>query len=407
MLTYKDYKGRECVFTYATCGGNEKWNVIVSVPRSEFVSGKLLSLFPLIIIIFLVVLLAFNIWRLLIIVKELRLSVERERVANTSKSSFLSRMSHEIRTPLNAIIGYNAIAKNELSDEKSDAERNGVEIKVLDCLDKSEISSKHLLAIINDVLDMSAIESGKINIVNERFDFKGLITSLTTVFYSQAKQKGVYFEVKFDSLTEEWFLGDQIRTNQILTNLLSNAIKFTSEGDSVTLKISQPEAAANASHIHFEVIDTGIGMAPEYLSHIWTPFEQEDSSISRRFGGTGLGLSITKNLIDIMGGSITVESEPGKGTTFSVDITFGRTEQPSDNETYDFGSVNALVVDDDINTCDYIRLLFNRYGVKCATVTSGADALKTMSVANEQGSNYSLCIVDWQMPQMDGIETIQ
>ena len=407
VLTYLDYKGRDSVFAYASCGGEENWLVVVAVPRTEFVYGRLLSLFPLIIICFLVVLLGFNMWRLLDIVRKLRASVHREQVANASKSSFLSRMSHEIRTPLNAVIGYNAIAQSAMSEAEDDAGRRQAEMKVLDCLSKSEIASKHLLSIINDVLDMSAIESGKIQVEHARFDFRGLITSLTTVFYSQAKAQDVTFEVLFDTLTEEWFVGDQMRVNQILTNILSNAVKFTPAGGRVVLKICQPEAEANAAHIRFEITDTGIGMTPEYLSHIWTPFEQEDSSISRRFGGTGLGLSITKNLVDLMGGSISVTSEHGTGTTFRIDLTFSRTEQPEQSDAYEFSSVNALVVDDDPSTCDYIRLLFGRFGAHCTAVTSGADALAAFQAALERKTPYTLCLVDWRMPHMDGIETIR
>ncbi len=406
-LEYQNLKHQDCVFTYAACGETDNWYVFVSVPRSEFVTTQLLSFFPLIIIVFLAVLLLFNIWRLLIIVSQLRQSVAHEQIANLSKSSFLSRMSHEIRTPLNAVIGYNAIAKTSMTESKTDAERRQSEMKVMDCLDKSEIASKHLLTVINDVLDMSAIESGKIQVEHSRFDFRGLITSLTTVFYSQFKTKGIDFEVVFDTLTEEWFVGDQMRTNQILTNLLSNAVKFTPEGGAVKLKIQQPEADTNAAHIHFEVIDSGIGMTKEYLEHIWTPFEQADSTISRRFGGSGLGLSITKNLVDLMGGTISVQSSPGEGTTFFVDLNYERTEQPINAGLYDFSSVNALVVDDDVNTCDYIRLLFNRSGVKCATVTSGADALKAISLAVEKKEYYTVCLVDWRMPRMDGIETVE
>lgn len=406
-LEYLDVKRQESVFAYAACGDAENWYVIVSVPEHEFVSGQLLSFFPLVIIIFLAVLLVFNIWRLLVIVKQLRQSVERERIANASKSSFLSRMSHEIRTPLNAVIGYNTIARGELTDARDDVDRRQAEMKVQDCLVKSDIASKHLLTIINDVLDMSAIESGKIKVASERFDFKSLITSLTSIFYSQARAKGVEFEVIFDTLAEEWFVGDQMRTNQILTNLLSNAIKFTPEGGLVKLKIQQPEADTTASHIHFEISDTGIGMTPEYLKRIWSPFEQADSSISRRFGGTGLGLSITKSLVSLMKGSISVESVPGAGTTFFVDLTFERTEQPKNSGAYDFSAVNALIVDDDIGTCNYIQLLCNRCGAKSASVTSGAEAVQAVAAALERKEPYSICLVDWRMPGMDGIETIR
>ncbi len=327
--------------------------------------------------------------------------------ASTAKGSFMSRMSHEIRTPLNAVIGYNLIARNELSGAKSEIQRRSAEMKVMDCLTKSDIASKHLLTVINDVLDMSAIESGKIKIEHARFDFKGLITSLTTVFYSQAKAKGVTLDVVIGALSDEWFVGDQMRTNQILTNLLSNAIKFTPEGGSVKLTISQPADDGGSKHVHFEISDTGIGMTDEYLEHIWTPFEQADSSISRRFGGTGLGLSITKNLVDLMKGSIKVESAPGSGTTFFVDLFYERADMPEQAVPYSFDSINALVVDDDPGTCDYIRLLFNRCGARCATVTSGADAIRAVERTVAEKDKFSVCLVDWRMPEMDGIATIQ
>ena len=327
--------------------------------------------------------------------------------ASIAKGNFMSKMSHEIRTPLNAIIGYNTIANSDITEATTDADYRQVVMKVADCLSKSIIASKHLLTIINDVLDMSAIESGKIKIAHERFDFKGLINSLTTIFYSQAKAKGVNYEVRFDTLTEEWFIGDQMRVNQVLTNLLSNAVKFTPEGGTVTLTIRQPEAQANAAHIHFEIEDSGIGMTSEYLEHIWTPFEQADSSISRRFGGTGLGLSITKNLLDLMGGTIEVESEPGKGSTFRVDLVFERTEQPANSGSYDFSDVNALIVDDDLSICDYITLLMNRFGARCTVATSGFDAVEAVAAAEERSEPFTICLVDWRMPKMDGLETVK
>ncbi|MDO5563464.1 MAG: ATP-binding protein, partial [Synergistaceae bacterium] len=332
--------------------------------------------------------------------KKLKAAYEQEKaalalaeLASAAKGSFMSKMSHEIRTPLNAVIGYNTIARSEMAEADDDASRRQAEMRVMDCLMKSDIASKHLLAIINDVLDMSAIESGKIKLARERFDFKGLISSLTTIFYSQATAKGVEFEVVLDTLTEEWFVGDQVRTNQILTNLLSNAMKFTPEGGTVRLTICQPEAAENAAHIHFEVADTGIGMSKDYLEHIWKPFEQADSSISRRFGGTGLGLSITKSLVDLLDGTISVESEPGDGSTFFVDITFERTEQPQNADTYDFNSINALVVDDDASTCDYLKLLFGRCGARCSAITSGAGAIEAFAAAKDRGEPFTLCLV--------------
>lgn len=326
--------------------------------------------------------------------------------ASAAKGDFMSRISHEIRTPLNAIIGYNTLASAEVSGAHTDAGYRQAMMKVADCLGKSSLASKHLLTLINDVLDMSAIESGKMKINRERFDFKSLLTSLTTIFYSQAKAKGVNIEVNLDTLTEEWFIGDQTRVNQILTNLLSNAIKFTPDGGSVKLTVSQPDAKTEAAHILFVVSDTGIGMSPDYLKHIWTPFEQADATISRRFGGTGLGLSITKNLIDLMGGTIEVESTLGEGTTFTINLTFEHAEQPDRNIACDFSGIKALVIDDDRGTCDYIKLLFDRFGARCQCETSGADGIKTYAAALKSGEPFTLCLVDWRMPVMDGLETV-
>ncbi len=396
---------KDCLYRYERLD-LDGWYCITCVPIDSFHASAFNLNYIVYAIVLLFTLFTADILWLQGMNRRLRVSMRREKEASAAKGNFLSRMSHEIRTPLNAVIGYNTIALNELTHAKESNDKNA-ETSVLNCLTKSDMASKHLLSIINDVLDMSAIESGKITVANDRFDLKGLITSLSTVFYSRASEKGIKFEVLLGELSEEWFLGDQLRVNQILTNLLANALKFTPENGEVTLRIDMAEANARECHIRFEVRDTGIGMSAEYMSHLWTPFEQADSSISRRFGGTGLGLSITKTLVDMMKGDIKVESALGKGTVFKVDLPFERTEQPSDTGAYDFGNVNALVVDDDISTCEYIRLLFNRCGARCAAVTSGEDAVKAVSNAIKNGESYTVCLVDWQMPQMDGIETIR
>ncbi|MDD4074806.1 MAG: response regulator [Eubacteriales bacterium] len=327
--------------------------------------------------------------------------------ASAAKGEFMSRMSHEIRTPLNAIIGYNTIAKNAIVEAKTDEERRQADTNAMDCLTKSELASKHLLTVINDVLDMSAIESGKIRLANERFDFKSLISALTVLFYSQAKAKGVQFDVLFDSPTEEWFLGDQMRVNQILTNLLSNAVKFTPTGGSVKMHIIPSQFDDDHMRFCFAISDTGIGMSQASIERLWQPFEQADSSISRRFGGTGLGLAITKSLVDIMDGEISVESEPGVGSVFRVELTFGRIEQPQEVGMYDFSGMHALIVDDDRSTCDYIKLLFDRFGARSEAAHSGADAITSFQTSHARNDPFTLCMVDWRMPGMDGIATVR
>ena len=338
---------------------------------------------------------------------QLQVALASAKQANSAKSMFMSRMSHEIRTPLNAIIGYNSISSNALAEAKSEPEYRQATMRAMDSLSKCDIASKQLLSVINDVLDMSAIESGKIKIAREPFDFKSAISALTVMFYAQAKAKGVDLHVNFDAPTEEWFVGDQMRLNQILTNLLSNAIKFTPEGGSVRLAIRETRVQDDAATIRFEVADTGIGMEEDFLSSIWSPFEQADASISRRFGGTGLGLSITKNLVDLMGGSVSVQSAPGKGSTFTVDLPLARMRQPESENVYDFSNLSVLVVDDDRSTCDYLKLLFDRYSVKCTAVASGQEAVENVNERLSQGKPYSACVVDWHMPEMDGRETIK
>ncbi len=334
-------------------------------------------------------------------------ALELAENANASKSRFFSRMSHEMRTPLNAIIGYNTISEDVLSKVKNESDYKDAATKALDCVTKGNIASRHLLTVINDVLDMSAIESGKFRIVNEPFDFRGALSTLTVLFFSQAREKGVKFDVTFDAPTDEWFIGDQMRLNQILTNLLSNAVKFTPEGKSVSLSISAVPQNADTALVRFTVADTGIGMSKDYLQNIWRPFEQADSSISRRFGGTGLGLTITKSLVDMMGGAITVKSEAGAGSVFTVEIPLGRMEQPQKDVIYDFSDFAVLIVDDDPSTRDYLRLLFSRYHVKSAAVSSGREAIAAVREGIAQNQSYSLCLIDWNMPEMSGAETIR
>ena len=327
--------------------------------------------------------------------------------ASAAKGSFMQRMSHEIRTPLNAVIGYNAIARSEMTLARTEAELRQANKKVLDSLTKSDIASKHLLSIINDVLDMSAIESGNIQVSNERFDFRSLIASLAMLFFTQAEAKKVGFEVVFTAPVEEWFVGDRMRISQALTNLLSNAVKFTHRGGSVRLTISSRELDESTVLMRFEVADTGIGMEKEYLTHLWTPFEQADSNISRRFGGTGLGLAITKSLVELMGGEISVESEKNVGSTFTVELPLERTKQPETCGDNNFESLKALAADDDASTREYIKRLFARLGVKCQTAASGEEALELISAASASGDAYKLCLIDRRMKGLDGLETVK
>lgn len=315
--------------------------------------------------------------------------------ANDAKRDFLSRMSHEIRTPMNAIIGMSAIAFNYLDDKKRTA----------DCLSKITFSSKHLLMLLNDVLDMSKIENGKLNIRQELFDLKNLVTSLADINYGLATAKGLSFEIVISGFKDELLLGDSMRVNQILLNLLSNAIKFTPKGGSVRLEIRMLRSASDKIWLRFIVKDSGIGMKKEFLEHLYEPFEQADNGIARKYGGTGLGMAITKNLVAIMDGTIEVESQEGAGTTFMVDLPFG-VSKVDKKTAAEMEEMRVLVVDDDNDTCEHAVVLLKGMGVNVDWALNGFEAIeKVRSACEDDGHCYDVCFIDWCMPELDGIET--
>lgn len=315
--------------------------------------------------------------------------------ANDAKRDFLSRMSHEIRTPMNAIIGMSAIAFNYLDDKKRTA----------DCLSKITFSSKHLLMLLNDVLDMSKIENGKLNIRQELFDLKNLVTSLADINYGLATAKGLAFEIVISGFKDELLLGDSMRVNQILLNLLSNAIKFTPKGGSVRLEIRMLRSASDKIWLRFIVKDSGIGMKKEFLGHLYEPFEQADNGIARKYGGTGLGMAITKNLVAIMDGTIEVESQEGAGTTFMVDLPFGLSKVDKKTAA-EMEEMRVLVVDDDNDTCEHAAVLLKGMGVNVDWALNGFEAIeKVRSACEDDGRCYDVCFIDWCMPELDGIET--
>ena len=315
--------------------------------------------------------------------------------ANDAKRDFLSRMSHEIRTPMNAIIGMSAVAFNYLDDKKRTA----------DCLSKITFSSIHLLMLLNDVLDMSKIENGKLNIRQELFDLKNLVTSLADINYGLATAKGLAFEIVISGFKDELLLGDSMRVNQILLNLLSNAIKFTPKGGSVRLEIRMLRSASDKIWLRFIVKDSGIGMKKEFLEHLYEPFEQADNGIARKYGGTGLGMAITKNLVAIMDGTIEVESQEGAGTTFMVDLPFG-VSKVDKKTAAEMEEMRVLVVDDDNDTCEHAAVLLKGKGVNDDWALNGFEAIeKVRSACEDDGRCYDVCFIDWCMPELDGIET--
>ncbi|MDD2971923.1 MAG: transporter substrate-binding domain-containing protein [Lachnospiraceae bacterium] len=315
-------------------------------------------------------------------------ALESAQNASAAKGQFLSKMSHEIRTPLNAVIGYMKIARDSAENPS----------KVMHCVENSEIAAKHLLNIINNVLDISAIESGGMKIAHEQFDLKSQLTTISTMFFNQTKEKDVKFCVSLLDVTEEKVIGDGLRVNQILMNLLSNAMKFTPKDGTIKLSVTQVQLDEKRVFMKFMVSDTGIGMSEEYRQRLFKPFEQESATTAQKYGGSGLGLSITYNLIQMMGGSIDVISKQGEGSTFVVSLHFEKCEEQNAQEMqHDYSHVRALVVGNEKDSCDYIKALLKRCKVKSDVSMGVEKAVQQLRRRMETEFKYDLCIIDWNM----------
>ena len=317
--------------------------------------------------------------------------------ANVAKTAFLSNMSHEIRTPMNAILGLNNLA---LHDETLSSQTR-------EYLEKTGDSARHLLALINDILDMSRIESGRIVLRREDFSFSAMLEQINTMVMSQCEDKGLHYECRILSPVDDYYIGDDMKIKEILINILSNAIKFTDPGGSVRLSVERTAEYEDQSTLCFRIRDTGIGMDKEYLPRIFDAFSQEDSTRKNKYGSTGLGMAITKSIVEMMNGTISVESEKGVGTEFTVVIPLRSSlySGAASEDAIDPGSLHVLIVDDEEIVAEHGRLVLDEAGIRADVCHSGPEALKMLEVQSLKQEPYSLVLMDWRMPEMDGVET--
>ena len=327
---------------------------------------------------------------------KLQVAVEKAESANRAKSTFLSNMSHDIRTPMNAIIGFTTLAISNIDDKD----------RVKDYLTKTLASSNHLLSLINDVLDMSRIESGKIHLEEVEVNLSDVLHDLKTIVSGQiyAKQLELYMDAM--DVTDEDVYCDKTRLNQILLNLLSNAIKFTPAGGTVSVRVRQLAGKVHGcGQYEFRIKDNGIGMSQEFAKKIFEPFERERTSTVSRIQGTGLGMAITKNIVDMMGGTIEVQTAQGKGTEFTVCVPMrAQTEQRLVEKITELEGLKALVVDDDFNTCDSVTKMLVKVGMRAEWTLSGKEAVLRARQSIEMSDVYHAYIIDWRLPDMNGIE---
>ncbi len=318
--------------------------------------------------------------------------------ASTAKTVFLSNMSHEIRTPMNAIIGLDNLALHE----------KDVPLKVRDYLQKIGTSAQHLLSLINDILDMSRIESGRMTIKNEEFSFSKCIEQINTIFSGQCQEKGLQYNCQINGMVDDYYIGDGVKLRQVLINILGNAVKFTPAGGNVDFIVEKMANFDGKSALQFTIKDTGIGMSEEFIPKLFEAFSQENSAVSNKYGSSGLGMAITKSIIEMMNGKIDVESEKGVGTTFTVAVTLLDSDKKSADDSGDIEifpqTMKVLVIDDDPIACEHAKLVLEKAGISAETVLSGKEALDMIKLRHARRDSYNLIIVDWQMPEMDGVE---
>ena len=394
---------------YAPIGIN-KWSIAVDVPEKEAFTSvfAVRGVYILLGVLMSVTVIVYYLWILRNAKKVMEQAVEhatlteklrKAEAADRAKSTFLSNMSHDIRTPMNAIIGFTTLALTNLDNKE----------RMQEYLKKILSSSNHLLSLINDILDMSRIESGKLNIEEKECSISDIFRDMRNIIQTQMDSKQLNFFMDTVDVIDEEIYCDKLHVNQVLLNLLSNAIKFTPPGGTVALTIRQkPRAPKGYGSYEIRVKDTGIGMSPEFIEHIFEPFERERTSTISGTQGTGLGMAIAKNIVDTMGGTIELQSEKGKGTEFIINFDFRLCKEPQTVEVVqELQGLHALVADDSFSTCDSVTKMLRQIGMRSEWVLHGKEAVLHAKQAYELGDEYHVYIIDWLLPDLNGIEVVR
>ena len=389
-------RGQECILAYTPVTATAGWTLLGFVPAEDLHVDNENWLLIGVVSAGLLILFLCDLFFMIHINKKLKVTAREAEHANKAKTDFLSTMSHDIRTPMNAIIGLTTLAEKDLGDVESTRES----------LRKISLASNHLLTLINDILDISKVESGKLKLSPQSFSIAETVENLVNISQPMIKEKKIIFSFHIDKMEKEYLYTDQLRLNQIYINILSNAIKYTEPGGRVSVDMSEEESSIpGCVRLTYVVADSGIGMSPEFMQTMYQPFSRQTDSRVNSIEGTGLGLAITKQMVDLMGGRIDCQSEQGKGTTFTVTLDIPQADKQLDDIRLD--QVNALIVDDDEIVLQTMVSEFQSLGAAAEIAHSGKEALEMLTRKHESGKDYTLVILDWKMPDMDGIETIR
>ena len=387
---------KECILAYTPFSSYGDWTLLSIMPVEDLIVNTENWLLIGFISVGLLILFFFDLTVMIIFNKKLQDTAHEAALASKAKTDFLSTMSHDIRTPMNAIIGLTTITEKNVNDPKIVSEN----------LRKIQLASNHLLTLINDILDISKVESGKLNLSPQTFSIVETVENLMNLSQPMIKEKKIDFSFHISKMDKEYLYADQLRINQIYINILSNAIKYTEPNGYVIVDMSERESAKEGCvRLTYRVEDNGIGMTPEFMAHMYQPFSRQTDSRVNSIQGTGLGLAITKQMVDLMGGTIECDSAPGKGTTFTVTIDIPIADHQRGDMRLE--ALDVLIVDDDEVLLETAVDTLESLGLNVEQAASGLEALGMITHRHESGLDYSIVIVDLKMPDIDGIETIR